>query len=75
MCLAHANNSALGIYSGNRSLNGEIANATDYGNLLLTSGLRSCILPRHSFLSEDGCAATENILLAARDLGLGSYSQ
>ena len=36
------------------------------------SGLRSCICRDTHFYLEDGCAATENILLAARDLGLGS---
>lgn len=51
----------------------EIANVTDYGKFIAQSPVCVAVFCRDThFYLEDGCAATENILLAARDLGLGS---
>lgn len=51
----------------------EIANTTDYGRFIAQSPVCIAVFCRNThFYLEDGCAATENILIAARALGLGS---
>ncbi|MDI3543275.1 MAG: hypothetical protein PWP57_880 [Candidatus Atribacteria bacterium] len=51
----------------------EIANTTDYGRFIAHSPVCIAVFCRNTyFYLEDGCAATENILIAARALGLGS---
>jgi len=51
----------------------ELASLTDHGRFI--SGASACIAvfcQEGKYYLEDGCAATENILIAAADLGLGS---
>ncbi|MFH0738711.1 MAG: nitroreductase family protein [Candidatus Omnitrophota bacterium] len=51
----------------------ELASLTDHGRFI--SGASACIAvfcKDGKYYLEDGCAATENILIAAQDLGLGS---
>jgi len=51
----------------------EIANVVDYGKFITQSPVCIAVFCRDThFYLEDGCAATENILIAARALGLGS---
>ena len=50
-----------------------LANATDYGNFIADAAVCIVVLCRDTkYYLEDGSAATENILLAARAHGLGS---
>lgn len=55
------------------ALRRRIAEITDHGKFIVDSPVCVVVLSRQTkYYLEDGCAATENILLAARALGLGS---
>jgi nitroreductase len=60
------------VVTNSQALRG-IANATDYGKFIADAPLCVVVLCRETnYYLEDGSAATENILLAARAHGLGS---
>jgi len=51
----------------------ELADITDHGRFLREAAAGVVVVARDTkYYLEDGCAATQNILLAARALGLGS---
>lgn len=55
------------------SMRKKIADATDHGPFIADAPVCIVVLCRdEKYYLEDGCAATQNILLAARALGLGS---
>lgn len=51
----------------------KIADITEFGKFIAAAPACVCVFSQDTkYYLEDGCAATENILLAARALGLGS---
>lgn len=51
----------------------KVADLTDYGKFIAQAGACVAVFARDvKHAIEDGCAATENILVAARALGLGT---
>ncbi len=51
----------------------ELANITDYGKFMANAAAAIAVFCRDiKYYLEDGCAATENILVAATALGIGS---
>lgn len=51
----------------------EIAGITDYGKFIANSGCAILVFCKDTkYYLEDGCAATENMLIAATSLGIGS---
>ncbi|HEX2971095.1 MAG TPA: nitroreductase family protein [Tepidisphaeraceae bacterium] len=56
-----------------RTLLQRVANATDYGRFIATAAACVVVLCKDTkYYLEDGCAATENILIAATALGVQS---
>lgn len=57
----------------NRESLRKIASITDYGKFIKSAGACVIVLCKDTkYYLEDGCAATENILIAAESLGIGS---
>jgi nitroreductase len=57
----------------NKKALGQLADITDHGKFLKDAAASIIVISKDTkYYLEDGCAATENILLAARALGIGS---